>query len=533
MDIILNMDLISDQVAFSINKSYRYRNCIGLLCTLSSVVFIIYIFMIGCVEVIYKENPTIRQSQEFVVPSLSLNKTNVPIVVSIGGGNGPIANTTYIKQFLNFTPYMSVGSVINTTSGVKRTVVYPLSWVPCDESYFGAYKDIFIAQMAGNLSGYMCIDTTNVTLLSTNAIAPCVTLELYFAICDRSNKSNGCLEPNSLTQRWTRLVTQIYFLDTYVDVNNQTNPIQNYVNVKFFWFSSSNYKRYYFNYDPESVITDDGWIQSVSKQIDSYQWSPVLNNDLMDINADDPLVKFRLSVSLNNVKRVYYRSYKKIQDVFGNVGGLYRALMILSYIGSYIFRTNYKYNSLWEAYSNSLPAVDVDNSRFNLGDLHNSRISLFGQKEVNQKIKLTGSTPVRPMMDVRRANLGSKVGQGDTPSKRRDQVNWIDKFTMNFQCNKNKRKFFGIIHDKMREVTSLEYLFKAFVDIDILKSNITKLDNTSLDMLNVQKQEVDNEVNMINDPDIFKLDVNDIAKGASRRNKVSKVQVSKNYKGEV
>lgn len=450
MEIFLMFDMISPQTQFLINKSSRYRSFLGCIFTVVIFAFVGYILTNGSLGMISRDNPAIRQNQEYIIPKLLLNSTGLPIAFVLGGGNGVLSNMTYNSQFLNFTPFISSGQPVNSSKSGQVQTYKALNFYPCNEAYFGEYLHLYNTQMSGDLKNYYCIDTTDIQLLSTSSIAPYVTLELFFSQCDSTNKLNNCLADYALEQRWKQLVVQFYFLDSYVDINNVTHPIQPYVNTHFYWFSAKFLKRTYFNFNLLSVISDFGWMMQDLTYDNFFQMDPLITTDINDINSNTPLVKYRLSISLTNLKNVYYRNYTKIQNVCGNVGGLFSGLVLLASFINYFFHRNLKYYALSDCYYDTSDFfIDGDKSLKKLYKESSKNISHINLN-INQPNNINLNNSNVNFMNLNNSNnnnnfgesssVNNKIGDSNINLINQINVNEIQSF-FNKNCNENNQPY--------------------------------------------------------------------------------------------
>jgi hypothetical protein len=504
-DVYRRCDIVSPEVRQSVNGKTRFNSTFGALITILGSSFIMYILINSMLDMIKKKNPDIRQNQNVIIPNISLDNYSLPIAFVLGGGSGVLGNTTYNEKFLNFTPMLVTSTVVNTSSTGKRGVYIPLNYSTCTNDSFGKYKDLYLQSMAGNISSYYCLNFTNVTLHSTQAIPPGSFVEFYFSICSNGTYANGtakpgkCLTQSALDTRWDRLVAQFFFLDTFVDVSNVKNPVQYMINSKNYWFNRAFYLRNYWNFREITVSSDLGWVLEDKVEIRSFQFDPIVPSEINSKNFDDPNNKFRLTISTNNVLIDYNRSFLKIQNIIANVGGLFNALIILGTILNHAFHTNHSNFILTEKFydtsnkiaksKSSISAIPVQTLKLKP---HNNPLRFSGHSplansNVNQSVT---NNNVNRSIDASQVSIFMKNPPNETKFKNTIQsptkiekkrtlneilhIRNFDRYTLSLQCNRKKRNYAKLINDRIEEKMSVEYLFKKYHEIEFMKANLLK-----------------------------------------------------------
>ena len=120
-----------------------------------------------------------------------------------------------------------------------------------------------------------------------------------------------------------------YFLDNYINLLNYNNPIN-----KFFYrletpLSTDKFTVNDIHFNPTILKTHNGLLfdNVVEKISYAFHIKEVSNEDKG--NTDLFIV---YSIFLRNVVNYYERSYKKIQDIFSNIGGMYQVVIIFATI---------------------------------------------------------------------------------------------------------------------------------------------------------------------------------------------------------
>ena len=124
----------------------------------------------------------------------------------------------------------------------------------------------------------------------------------------------------------------LYFINNYVDISNYENPYFNYFYRIETQFSAKQYTINELHFTPSLVKTDNGLIFNNTKENISYIFDRE-NAYIFDTGTKDIYVGFCFIIK--NIREIYERSYKRIQDVISNIGGINQAITIIAiYINS-------------------------------------------------------------------------------------------------------------------------------------------------------------------------------------------------------
>ena len=126
----------------------------------------------------------------------------------------------------------------------------------------------------------------------------------------------------------------LFYIDNYVDSLNYLNP-----NTKFFnrvenSFSSQSMLTNNLNIDPILVKTHNGLVLDNVEEDVSYTYE---RNDVLTKNEEDTGFYTGYYFWLSNRQNYYERKYKRIQDIFSEIGGLNQFVTIIATCINYLF----------------------------------------------------------------------------------------------------------------------------------------------------------------------------------------------------
>ena len=162
-------------------------------------------------------------------------------------------------------------------------------------------------------------------------VQKCNNKTIRHALGDDYQCKNDSEIENYFDVKGTRFF-HLYFINNYVDISNYEKPYINYFYRIENQLSSKQYSLNEMNISPTVVNTNDGLIFDNKKENISY----IFDRDnvyIFDKGTKDIYVGFCLL--LKNIRENYGRSYKRIQDVISDIGGINQAITLIAiYINS-------------------------------------------------------------------------------------------------------------------------------------------------------------------------------------------------------
>lgn len=322
------LDFLSQEFSFEYNDSKIYKTNAGAI--ISSITFIfalILSFMFGK-EVYQRKIPSVSTSEE-VLEDSTIHLNNFPIIVQLVDNNG--INIDNFKSYFD----LSISS-IGYDENKKLFLHTNFTFVNCAEIKYNKYNHLVENFLKENpQEEAYCLNTTDPYSNFKNSIGDinASMMRLVFSFCD-PNIKEGCMYDADFLKRLP--VIAFYHLSFYVDNNNYSDPIREYLKRYYFLLNIGLQKVKYFYFANDYYESDDGWLLTSNRRIsfvNRFDFSE-------DINVVSDLVyedNYCLSVHLRSgyVRNKINRSYMKIQDLFAKVGGIANVLFILIKILSY------------------------------------------------------------------------------------------------------------------------------------------------------------------------------------------------------
>jgi hypothetical protein len=208
-----------------------------------------------------------------------------------------------------------------------------------------------------------------------------------------------------------------YFINQFIDILNYKKPtikfldrIENGIN-KYSYFLNN------LNIFPSKVKTHNGYIIEKVEEEKGYIYER--NDVVTEINNED-IIYIAYNIWLKNILNDYDRTYKKIQDVFSNIGGIIQVVIFISVC-------------LNKFYNNYIELIDTDDLLFSSIKNRNYEKRKIDNKNENNKFG--------ELNNEKRNDLNKKSFKKDKNREKLNKKIEKDKFNNNF--SKIQNNFFN------------------------------------------------------------------------------------------
>ena len=121
----------------------------------------------------------------------------------------------------------------------------------------------------------------------------------------------------------------MFYIDYYVDVLNYKNPNTKFLNRVENAIKNSFYPMNNLNFNPVLLKTHNGLILDNIEEEEAYLYE---RNDVFTYESNGNGIYTVYYFWLNNNQKYYERTYKRIQDVISNIGGINQAITLIAFI---------------------------------------------------------------------------------------------------------------------------------------------------------------------------------------------------------
>lgn len=298
-------------------------------------------------DIIFKEDPNFLTQSLILQKSIPVNldNYNYPLVVYIADSNyAPYHNDSIINLNAGTTKFY-----FNNSNYYQEIIEYDL--ITCNKSNFPNLKRIDDAYLTNTL----CIKNQNISLSGLYSDLHAENFFLKANLCDWNKLNNTCASKQEIMTTISNLSINLLVFDNSINFTSYDSPFIPYVNQYFSQIVQNFIKYSFIDIQYQILQTDSGFIWSVLDTVEFLQ-SEISSFDVFDRNDSKTVVEFMLFAS--NKSSTYTRSYVKIADILGNVGGILQVIIVCFSFINQPFTNIEKYVSI----SNSLNKINKSNN---------------------------------------------------------------------------------------------------------------------------------------------------------------------------
>jgi hypothetical protein len=367
-NLFLSLDLVGAKIELQHKKSTTVKTYFGSTASVGIIVFVIYsIFYFG-LDIIKKEEPISRFSKAFVEQSRIYVK-DYPIKIVFSNETG--------GSISDIDKYMSLQG-INLKIGIDGLNVISFDTViieRCRDDFFNKevreffhlggdyyFQNSFCVNPYKYIAGNGTLVEQDVYFQNLFTANNSATLVVGLYPCFNSTANNNSCYPTEVQNTIVSgLNINIATLDSYVNLNNHTQPSHYFTSTVYSKLTHTIKKIQMLTVKETHITTDDGIIMQNLKPSLAYQV------DSFKTDVSDGIFYYQFYLSGSNLTDNYFRSYVKVQNIIANIGGLFQFLLIVAtYIFNYIAKRNLDFEII-----NSIYKISNDSG----GNLQNSKIN--------------------------------------------------------------------------------------------------------------------------------------------------------------
>jgi len=281
--------------------------------------------------------------------------------------------------------------------------------------------------------------------------------------------------------------SHLFYIDNYIDVLNYNNPRTKMFSRLQTSIEKNAYSINHLNFNPSMIRTDDGLIFEHIKEDISYIYE---RNDVFTYKDENIYCVYYFW--LNNRMNHYERFYKRIQDLFSNIGGINQFITIFAI---YLNRLYNYYIVLFDTEQLLFSSIDSEKSDNNNHLSRSKKIKDINLKNNNSEINKTQisqnnkdlshirinntetiSTKLKNKPQEKNANM-CYINYNISNGKYIKNKTFLSYLYFKFTCGKNN-KYYKIYEHFRIKIISEEHLIKNHLNIyNLLKVTESKRRN--------------------------------------------------------
>ena len=520
--IFKQLDYLSPSVTFY-HKGFLSHSSIlsGILSIISFIIIIVFSIYFS-LDIIKRQNPTAFYFNRFVEDAdiIPLNSSSLFHFISlslyngIGGDNGVdfrsfriIGLDTYYqnysknKNLSNYNHWLyGLCNNESDTNGISHLInVDFFNKSACIKKYFNSTEQKYYNT---NDPKFIWPIIAHGTFNSNNSFYSIIlerceeeTVNLIMdkdTHCRSEDEINAIIGFNS--------AAHLFLIDNYIDVLNYSNPKR-----KFFYrientIQRGNYPINHLNFNPSLIKTHNGLILDKVKDEKSYSYEKNEVYTFNDKNETYTVYYFWL----NNRMYYYERTYKRIQDIISNIGGIYQ---FITFVAMFINKTYNNYIILSDTENllsssiylerkihlkktiirkSSKKMKNKENKEISSRVRYNSEISRNkidekkrGKDVSKSKEDFITDFEINNKLELEKNNYQKNIKEDNNISnkyKKRDKSFW-NYIIYRLSCEK-KHNSFTIYHNFRIKIISEEHLIRNHLNIyNLLRANERKINS--------------------------------------------------------
>ena len=516
---IKNFDFLSPEITlFHLGKDQHSSIFSGLV-SLLLIIFGGILAVIFSLDLIERKNPTAYYSKtwEKDIGKFPLDDYRFLHFITVYTDRYPYEDE-FNSTFMNFFGFMTY----NKTIFLNRDIDSYEHWIysPCDEDYlqnipeYNDYVDYNFTRLCITYH-YDNISKNYTHISDKNFIWPDIKhgienenvtmYSIIMANCFENENINvtDCFDGNVKYQGNQNFILNFTYYEPSVELSNYKKPIKN--RLKTIPFSLT--KSFIFNVNitmtPIKIYSNDGIVFDSEKIYTGQKYLSKTTGYSYETNLN---LYGGISIKLENDEEIYFRNYKKLQDIAGGVDGFTEILVILfKFLNLFIyhdFQVVYDFNKIIEGRITKInKKITINQNKMTESlDNENKKISTkVGNKKIipnaeNQIIKNIPSMVLNNYVasNLNASNFKNNNNINESLQNFKTQANvyekltrsyknikWLDFFIHRNLCGQSLSYIDTIIQKRSR-LLSEEKLFKIDVTLKYLCENYEFEKNTNV-----------------------------------------------------
>ena len=506
---ILNLYGLSIPLRYKSQK--KYNTFIGFILTIISIIILILGIIYFLIQLFNENNFSLISSKEKINENIDFSQ--IPLIIGLvnkSNNNFYEINNKYFN--------LSSNLISQKEDYIENKI---LKFEKCNLSKLKDYIN-FYSKKYEESNNFECIQEGQEIILKNgyyiinNKFSSVLTINLN--LCD--NKYEKCNSMNEIKEKINNSLIFLIYLGYQINHENKENPVSRNIITEYFELTYEYQKNIYFKFSKSNYTTQNNLITNSKKKFNFFENSLVF----LDFTPRKSNTLIKISFINDGTLNIYYRKYKKFQEVIGELGGLINCVVIIfKFITVYIskkillidisqtlicddcrmsYNLNFKSNEVFQNFPNLISNNNMNNKNINKSEKNKEKeyLTIYKKKQFNQsndnlnisenikkinsfdankivkKVKLFDKkenvneenkkiyTNDNNNQSMKSLDLKTILNIISNPVKQYFNLNWYEFILPNFLLKKKEKYLFmNKFHNLLHNYVSVEKLIKIFL----------------------------------------------------------------------
>jgi len=350
---IKNLDYLSPPITLYYEGSLSHSSIVSGILSFISFILIIAIAVYFSLDLIQRSNPSAFYYNRYIEDSgiFPMNSSSVFHFISLS-----LAENNYVDNGVDFNSFRVFGIENHSSLYLNDTNINHFNhWLygPCKIGVDnGRGRDILSShsyfEKSACIKKYFDMDKQKYFDIGEPEFRWPVMAhgtynaksQFYVIILERckeetiniilGGENNHCTTDKQFKEKMgLSSIAHMFYADYYVDVLNYKNPNTKFLNRVENYINFENYPMNNLNFNPVYLKTHNGLVLDNIEEEEAYLYE---RNDVLTYQSNGVEIYTIYCFWLNNNQKYYERTYKRIQDVISNIGGINQAITFIAVI---------------------------------------------------------------------------------------------------------------------------------------------------------------------------------------------------------
>ena len=357
MECLSKIDILSPKITFYQNGKLSHSSAISGVLTLISLFFCFIVGMLLSEDIIHRKNPKSHYFKKYEkdLDSYSFDSTGIFHFFRFSNNyiTYPIINNSLIRiiGIRNYSLYINNRNIIDEGNieywiydkcenkidnkdfdSLIFSDISDFENYVCLKYYYNPEKKIFYKNTEDNFKyPYLIHGSSNKNNLFYYMIIESCRNESHYNILYGNNTCGSNEEINNFKNKIDG--GDIYFIDNYIDVSDYKKPVHQFIQSTSCTMSGLEIPVIHLQFIPSKVYTHSALFTDSYKVKQSFLYNTKESKSREIDNISIGEFAFWIE---NNVE-IYDRSYKKIQELLADIGGIIKIIILIADIINYPF----------------------------------------------------------------------------------------------------------------------------------------------------------------------------------------------------